>query len=283
MRASRSFQLYSILLLYLSAYAAAWPIWPRWLPELDSIIVRRQDSNTTATGSGSATATGSTSKSGGGTTTFSMTGSGSASATGSGKSSGSGSTGKTSSTKTSHTSYDARLPAGGVSMITPSVAAGEQYYKIGDFVTFAWNYTSLSATPTAINVMASCSANSQVYTITMNQTVANSTGAVTWDTGNYQATAVQNPLLTETYTLVIYDAASGMSATAQAGYLAVYDSYTFGMYTPQPYTPLADFQCATCSGALSDMEKRALGMMFGMACLTVLSFTWFVSGTGIIW
>jgi len=168
-------------------------------------------------------------------------------------------------------------------MITPSVAAGEQYYKIGDFVTFAWNYTSLSATPTAINVMASCSANSQVYTITMNQTIANSTGAVTWDTGNYQATAVQNPLLTETYTLVIYDAASGISATAQAGYLAVYDSYTFGMYTPQPYTPLADFQCATCSGALSDMEKRALGMMFGMACLTVLSFTWFVSGTGIIW
>lgn len=285
MRASRSFQLYSILLLYLSAYAAAWPIWPRWLPELDSIIVRRQDNNNTtsatATGSGSATATGSASKSGGGTTTFSMTGSGSASATGSGKSSSSG---KASSTKkTSSTSYDARLPAGGVSMITPSVAAGEQYYKIGDYVTFAWNYTSLSATPTAINVLASCSANSQVYTITANQTVANSTGAVTWDTGNYQATAVQNPLLTETYTLVIYDAASGVSATAQAGYLAVYDSYTFGMYTPQPYTPLADFQCATCSGALSDMEKRALGMMFGIACLTVLSFTWFVSGTGIIW
>ncbi|KAF8865825.1 hypothetical protein BDZ45DRAFT_683818 [Acephala macrosclerotiorum] len=276
MRASQSFQLYSILLLYLSAYAAAWPIWPRWLPELDSIIVRRQNSNNTttatATGSSSAVATGTASNSGGGTTTFSMTGS--ASATGSG-------TNKTSSA--THTSYDARLPAGGVSMITPSVAAGEQYYKIGDYVTFAWNYTSLSATPTAINVMASCSANSELYTISMNQTVSNSTGAVTWDTGSYQATAVQNPLLTETYTLVIYDAASGISATAEAGYLAVYDSYTFGMYTPQPYTPLADFQCATCSGALSDMEKRALGMMFGMACLTVLSFTWFVSGTGIIW
>jgi len=168
-------------------------------------------------------------------------------------------------------------------MMTPAVASGEQYFKIGDFVTFGWNYTSLQATPTAINVLASCSANSQTYTITMNQTVANNTGAVTWDTGNYQATAVQNPLLTETYTLVIYDAASSISATAEAGYLAVYDSYTFGMYTPQAYTPLNEFQCATCSGALSDMERRALGMLFGMCCLTVLSFTWFVSGTGIIW
>jgi len=278
MRTSQSFQIYSIILLYLSAYAAAWPIWPSWLPELDSIIVRRADSNTTST-TDSASSSGpvqtSTAK-GAATTTFSMTGSAQTTAT------GSGSSNKT-TTKSSHTSYDARLPAGGVSMITPAVASGEQYYKIGDFVTFAWNYTSLQATPTAVNILASCSANSQTYTISMNQTVTNSTGAVTWDTGSYQATAVQDPLLTETYTLVIYDAASSISATAEAGYLAVYDSYTFGMYTPQAYTPLADFQCATCSGALSDMERRALGMMFGMCCLTVLSFTWFVSGTGIIW
>lgn len=279
MRASQTFQIYSIILLYLSAYAAAWPIWPRWLPELDSIIVRRQDSNNTAsttattTGSSSGATVTSTAKSGA-TTTFSMSGSA--------ETTDSGSSNKTTS-KSTHTSYDARLPAGGVSMMTPAVASGEQYYKIGDFVTFGWNYTSLEATPTAINVLASCSANSQIYTITTNQTVANNTGAVTWDTGNYQATAVQNPLLTETYTLIIYDAGSSISATAQAGYLAVYDSYTFGMYTPQPYTPLADFQCATCNGALGDMERRALGMMFGMCCLTVLSFTWFVSGTGVIW
>ena len=168
-------------------------------------------------------------------------------------------------------------------MITPAVVSGEQYFKIGDFVTFGWNYTSLLATPTAINVMATCTANEQLYTIVMNQTITNSTGAVTWDTGSYQATAVSDPLLTETYTLIIYDAASSISATAQAGYLAVYDQYTFGMYTPQPYTPLGDFQCATCSGALSDMERRALGMVVGMSIITVLSFTWFVGGLGIIW
>jgi len=168
-------------------------------------------------------------------------------------------------------------------MMTPAAISGEQYFKIGDFITFGWNYTSLEATPTAVNILASCSANSELFTIQMNQTVANNTGAVTWDTGSYQATAVGNPLLTETYTLVIYDAASSISATAQAGYLAVFDSYTFGMYSPQAYTPLNDYQCVTCSGALSDMERRALGMVLGMCCLTVLSFTWFVGGTGVIW
>ncbi len=161
--------------------------------------------------------------------------------------------------------------------------SGAQYYKIGDFVTFAWNYTSLLATPTAINIMATCTENNQLYTLAVNQTIGNSTGAVTWDTGSYQETAASAPLLTETYTLIIYDAASSISATAQAGYLAVYNQFTFGMYSPQPYTPLADYTCATCSAALSDMERRAIGMVVGMSVLTVLSFTWFVGGTGVIW
>lgn len=184
---------------------------------------------------------------------------------------------------TTHTTYDARLPAGGVSMITPNALSGAEYYKIGDYVTFAWNYTSLSATPTAINVMASCSLNSELYPIAMNQSVGDTTGAATWDTGKYQSTAA-SPLPMATYTLVIYDAASAVTAVAGAGYLGVFDSYSFGMYTPQAYTPLADgFQCVTCSGALSNMERQALGFMFTMGAITVLSFTWFVGGINIIW
>ena len=121
-------------------------------------------------------------------------------------------------------------------MVTPAVIAGPQYFKIGDHVTFAWNYTSLSVTPSAIDILASCAVNSQTYTIALNQSVE-ATGAVTWDTGAYQATA-DSRLATETYTLVVYDASEDVSATAQAGYLAVQDSYTFGMYVPQPYVPL---------------------------------------------
>ena len=121
-------------------------------------------------------------------------------------------------------------------MVTPAAIAPSQYYKIGDYVTFAWNYTSLSVTPSGIDILASCSLNQQLYTIALNQSVG-PTGAVTWDTGEYQATATV-PLLTETYTLVIYDASEDITSVPQAGYLAVQDQFQFGMYSPQPYTPL---------------------------------------------
>lgn len=168
-------------------------------------------------------------------------------------------------------------------MITPAVGDGEQYYKIGDFVTFRWNYTSLQATPTAVNIVATCKQNQQLYTIAMNQTITNATQAITWDTGAYQMTAASAPLIVNKYTLIIYDAESSISAISQAGYLAVYNQLTFGMYTPQPYVPLAEFVCVTCSGAFGEMERRALGMVVGVGALTVLSFTWFVGGTGVIW
>jgi len=170
-------------------------------------------------------------------------------------------------------------------LVTPAVTSGAQYYKIGQNLTFAWNYTSLSATPTALNILASCSANDQLYTMAMNQTIQHNNGtinSVIWDTAPYSTAEVQ--LLTETYTLVIYDADSSVSAVAQAGYLAPYAQYTFGMYVPQAYTPVNEgFQCATCSGALSDMERRALGFMAGMGIITILSGMWFMGGLNVIW
>ncbi|KAF2813971.1 uncharacterized protein BDZ99DRAFT_229417 [Mytilinidion resinicola] len=175
--------------------------------------------------------------------------------------------------------FDPRLPAGGIQLVTPAALAGPQFYKIGDWVTFAWNYTSLSVTPTAVDILASCTANQGTYTLAVNQSTQE-TGEVLWDTGAYQATGTL-PLLTETYTLMIYDADSSVSATPKAGYLAVYNQYTFGMYTPQPYTPFADFQCATCNAALSSSERQTLGFLLGMGTITVLSFGWFAGSFGL--
>jgi hypothetical protein len=143
---------------------------------------------------------------------------------------------KTEEATSSITDIDPRLPAGGIKMIDPAPTAATTYYKIGDDVTFKWNYTSLSVTPTGINVVASCSVNNQKYTIASNQTVKE-TGAVTWDTGKYQADATI-PLLTETYTLLVYDAEKEPDDIAPAGHLGAYGQFRFGMYTPQPYTPL---------------------------------------------
>lgn len=118
-------------------------------------------------------------------------------------------------------------------MITPAPIAGAQFYKIGEWVTFAWNYTSLSVTPSAIDILATCTANQATYTLAVNQTV-DKTGMILWDTNKTQETG-SVPLLTEQYTLMIYDSDQSVSATPQAGYLGVYSQFTFGMYTPQPY------------------------------------------------
>ncbi|KAI7054330.1 hypothetical protein KC343_g23009, partial [Hortaea werneckii] len=133
------------------------------------------DSDAKTTGDSEATSTGGDSKS---TSTGEKTGekTDASSATDSSKT---GKSAKSTGTKTgkttdsaSTTSIDPRLPAGGISMITPN-ALTSHYYKIGteagkNFVTFAWNYTSLSVTPSAVDVLASCSLNSQTYTIATN-------------------------------------------------------------------------------------------------------------------
>jgi len=164
-------------------------------------------------------------------------------------------------------------------MITPAVEAPVTYYKIGNHVTFAWNYTSLVVTPSAIDVVASCSLNSATYTISSNMSVAE-TGSVIWDTHGYQATATV-PLLTASYTLIVVEAGKAVTDIAGAGHLGT-TQYDFSMYLPQSYTPLNEgFVCATCSAAMSDMERQALGFMLTMATITVLSFTWFTGGLGL--
>lgn len=52
---------------------------------------------------------------------------------------------------------------------------------------------------------------------------------------------------------------------------------------PQPLMQLliistTEWKCATCSGALSDMERQTLKFVLGMCTITVLSFTWFAGG-----
>ncbi len=108
----------------------------------------------------------------------------------------------------------------------------QQYYKIGDWVTFAWNYTSLSVTPSAIDILASCTANQATYTIAVNQSAQQT--SVLWNTGAQVSGQAQ--FITDEYMLLIYDAESSVSATPQAGYLAPYSQFQFGMYTPQTYT-----------------------------------------------
>jgi len=190
-------------------------------------------------------------------------------------SNGSKTTGDSGKTK----DFDPRLPPGGVSMITPNAMSPASYYKIQDQITFAWNYTSLERNPSAVDVMATCTANNALYTIAVNETWEQ-VQTIVWDTGKYQATGTI-PLLTETYTLIIHDAAKDESATASPGYMGTWKQFTFGMYSPQPYTPMADYVCATCSSAMSLMEKQTYAFLFSMVGVTVLTLGWFTGAAGL--
>jgi hypothetical protein len=144
-----------------------------------------------------------------------------------------------SATKTSGkpkpTNFGDDVPAGGIAMITPGVFDGQQFYKIGDVVHLAWNYTSLSMTPSAVDILATCTANQATYTIAVNQSVK-ATGEVKWDTKTYNDDHPNAPqLLTEMYTLMIYDSNTSVTQAPKPGYLAPYKQFTFGMYSPQPY------------------------------------------------
>ncbi|KAL8967271.1 MAG: hypothetical protein Q9197_005520 [Variospora fuerteventurae] len=185
---------------------------------------------------------------------------------------------KTTSAPTRTQSVDPRLPPGGVNMITPSALAQTSYYKVSDYVTFGWNYTSLSVKPSKIDVYISCATNSATYTILSNATFE-PTQEVIWDT-KPEATGTA-PLLTDMYTLIVKDASEESTAIPQAGHLGTYNQFTFGMYVPQAYTALKDgWKCATCSGAMSSMDLHALRFMLGMCVITVFSFTWFTGGFG---
>lgn len=120
-------------------------------------------------------------------------------------------------------------------MITPN-AMSTTYYKIDYNATFVWNYTSLSVTPTAINVVASCSLNRETYTLTNNMTV-DPTGTFIWDTKEFQASQTVS-LLTSTYTLFVVDADKSITDTPEPGYLSSFIGFPFGMYRPQYYVPL---------------------------------------------
>ncbi|KAL2752565.1 hypothetical protein ACRALDRAFT_2089346, partial [Sodiomyces alcalophilus JCM 7366] len=273
----------AVCLAALTPLASAWP---KWLPDVNALVAR-QDNDESAAPSATPEPSAEPSASGNedndsessaaATTTTGrrVTDLNTAripSATASGSGSGSGRNDSTTTTE-----FDPTLPAGGVVMLTPApMDPAPKLYKIGDHVTFGWNYTNLKAEPTAIDVLVSCSRATATWTLTQNMTFSTK-GEYTWDSRE-QATAVQSPLLTEEYTLLIYDADSEITATPRPGHLSVFDQFKFDMYKPRPYTPLDEWSCPTCSAAVPGIDRNALGLALAMSIVTVASFTWFVTG-----
>ncbi|KAG6005487.1 hypothetical protein E4U21_007881 [Claviceps maximensis] len=280
MRLSQSLLQLAICLSTLRPVASE-SAWPRWLPELDALVVRAdstqsaspiatpQSSTPTVTGPGDspASSTGKADPPSGGLNTA--------------KATNSGETG-TMTTTADHTQFDPDNPPAGISMLTPNTFLQPSgLYRISDFVTWSWNYTSLLGTPTAVDVIVSCSMASETWTLTANMSFATSVNYV-WDTKK-QANDVQNPLGNAMYTLIVKDSAAVITQPPEAGYLGAYTGYTFGMYTGLPYTPYPGWTCpGSCSSAAGSIfYHQSVRMAIIMSVTTVLSFTWFVSGLGL--
>ncbi|OTB08406.1 hypothetical protein M426DRAFT_183389 [Hypoxylon sp. CI-4A] len=281
MKGARSLGQFLTFTLALAPLTSAWP---EWLPNKDSLIARQDDGTTNKATPTTATITTKTSDDSKATTTADdsdepkTTNLNTAKITTATKDGDSTATGNSTS-KATHSTFDAQDGAGGVAMITPATTASTTLYRIGDPtpITWVWNYTSLQGTPSAIDVLVSCSTASATWTLTQNMTFE-PTATFTWDTQNYTESAVASPLLVAQYTLIIYDSDSSVSATAEAGYLAPFDGFNFGLYTARPYQDLGEWKCATCSGALGNAERQALGFVVSMSLITILSFTWYVTG-----
>ncbi|KAI1374594.1 hypothetical protein F4677DRAFT_425525 [Hypoxylon crocopeplum] len=288
MKGTRSLGQILTVALALTPLASAWP---GWLPDVDTLIVRQDDGTSSAPEPTRSAASSSNARSVTSTDDNEATSSADSdepkttnlntakvSPTGT-DSDDSTTTGNSTTKATTHSTFDVLDGAGGVAMITPATTAGTTLYRIGDPtpITWVWNYTSLQGTPSAVDVLVSCSTASATWTLTQNMTFE-PTATFTWDTEKYSESAVVSPLLVAQYTLLIHDSDSSVDATAEAGYLAPFDGFQFGLYTSRPYQDLGEWKCATCSGALGDVDRQALGFAISMSIITVLSFTWYVTG-----
>lgn len=166
-------------------------------------------------------------------------------------------------------------------MITPDpFAAPTPLYKIGDYITWGWNYTGVQAEPTAVDVLVSCASRTATWTLSGNMTFETAVPKFVWDS-SVQANDVENPLGNDVYTLVIKDSEAEITDRPEAGYLTSWQGFTFGLYKAKEYKPLSEWECVTCNSAASGLDTKAFKLAAGMSVVTILSFTWFVAGLGV--
>ncbi|BEI84460.1 hypothetical protein CcaverHIS002_0410640 [Cutaneotrichosporon cavernicola] len=178
-------------------------------------------------------------------------------------------------------SIPATAAAGAITMLEPAQTGSVSYYKIApsETITFKWNMTDLYVQPSNLTVVASCSANGNTYPVGPTDGAQNvfdgNTTEVHWVPYDWEQVPGQPRFAAASYVLQIWDE-RGPGVARKGGWLSPYSGTKFGMYIPQPYTPLADWTCATCSSA-----QRLLGQPAGLSIMTSL-IVMFVSAYAVL-
>ncbi|WWD19897.1 hypothetical protein CI109_104366 [Kwoniella shandongensis] len=199
------------------------------------------------------------------------------SSTGSGSASASASASRQSGNATSSVSIPGTAAAGGLTVTQPPSTASASYYKIAkdSWITFGWNLTSLYVTPTSLTVVASCSANGNVYpvgpTASPSNVIPGNSTSIVWNPWEWEQIPGQTPFAEATYVLKIVDE-RGQGAPVKGGYFSPYSGTNFMIYRPGEYKSIADgWSCATCSDALSTLAQPAHFMVLTTLLITILS------------
>ncbi|WWC72271.1 uncharacterized protein I206_106233 [Kwoniella pini CBS 10737] len=196
--------------------------------------------------------------------------------------SGSTSTSRNGSSSTTSISIPATAAAGGITVTQPPSTASASYYKIAkdNWITFGWNMTSLYVQPKSLTVVASCSANGNIYPVGPSPTASGNTSAnvfpgnttqVVWNPYDWEQIPGQVPFAEATYVLKIYDE-RGDGSAVKGGYLSPYAGTNFMMYRPGTYTSIADgWTCSTCSNAFGTFSQPVPLAIFTSLLITILS------------
>ena len=141
------------------------------------------------------------------------------------------------------TNSTSRIPQSapvGILTITQPPQTATSFYKIApsQLITFAWNFSSILATPTHLTVSAVCD-NGNTYPVgPTNGIIPGTATSVVWDVYSYQQNNPNTPLAQASYTLNIWDD-RGPNAPRAPGYLQENSGLKFALYTPQAYTALS--------------------------------------------
>jgi hypothetical protein len=145
------------------------------------------------------------------------------------------------SSRTSRRIIPPSAPAGQI-VFTQPPAFSTSYYKIApnNPITFGWNFTYVLAQPTSITISATCSGGNR-YPVGPDENghLPGTATEVVWDMYSYQQAHPNTPLPQAMCNLQIAGD-EGFDARERPGFLKPNTGMQFALYTPQPYTALAD-------------------------------------------
>lgn len=139
---------------------------------------------------------------------------------------------------------NSRIPqtaaVGGLTITMPPETA-TSFFKIAPSqpITIGWNFTSLYSQPAHLTVRA-VGENSVTYPVGPNDgTLDGKATELVWDLHSYNQANPNTPLAPGQYNLRIWDD-RGPDARRAPGLFVPNNALKFALYTPEPYTPLAD-------------------------------------------